>query len=99
MAQSKLMELTYYDPGAEVRLTAYADTLILDRQAAGIMLCTVRFGGYPEVTRAMADDCMEAYFSAVDDLSLSGRRTAGPVLSGSGSPLFLRRLLHSPGPG
>ena len=55
MAQSKLMELTYYDPGAEVRLTAYADTLILDRQAAGTMLCAVRFGGYPEVTRAMAD--------------------------------------------
>ena len=55
MAQSKLIELTYYDPGAEVRLTAYADTLILDRQAAGTMLCAVRFGGYPEVTRAMAD--------------------------------------------
>ena len=55
MAQSKLMELIYYDPGAEVRLTAYADTLILDRQAAGTMLCAVRFGGYPEVTRAMAD--------------------------------------------
>lgn len=55
MAQSKLMELTYYDPVAEVRLTAYADTLILERQAAGTMLCAVRFGGYPEVTRAMAD--------------------------------------------
>ena len=38
-----------------MRLTAYADTLILDRQAAGTMLCAVRFGGYPEVTRAMAD--------------------------------------------
>ena len=30
MASSKLIELTYYDPKQEVRLTAFADTIILD---------------------------------------------------------------------
>ena len=31
MSQSRLIALTYYDPGKEVRLTVYADTIILDR--------------------------------------------------------------------
>jgi len=31
MPQSRLIELNYYDPKAQVRLKTYADTIILDR--------------------------------------------------------------------
>ena len=30
MSKSKLIELTYYDPEKQIRLTAYADTIITD---------------------------------------------------------------------
>lgn len=33
MAESKLIELSYFDPSKEVRLTVYADTIIMDRKA------------------------------------------------------------------
>ena len=55
MSQSNLIELTYYDPEACVRLTAYADTIITDRNAKGNIICAIRFGGYPEEVRAMSD--------------------------------------------
>ena len=31
MSNSKLIELSYYDPSAQVRLSAYADTIVLDQ--------------------------------------------------------------------
>lgn len=55
MAQSRLIELSYYDPGSSVRLTAYADTIILDRTPDGPVIAAIRFGGYPEMVRAMSD--------------------------------------------
>jgi len=55
MSQSRLIPLTYYDPGKEVRLTVYADTIILDRIGEGSVISAVRFGGYPEVVKAMSD--------------------------------------------
>mgnify|MGYP007025220899 CR=1 FL=1 len=45
MSQSRLIPLTYYDPGKEVRLTVYADTIILDRSGEGSVISAVRFGG------------------------------------------------------
>jgi superfamily II DNA or RNA helicase len=53
MGKSKLMRVTYYDPQAEVRLTTYADTLVCD--ANQNLLVAIRFGGYPESVKAMAD--------------------------------------------
>lgn len=35
MSNSKLIELSYYDPSAQVRLSAYADTLVLDHDQNG----------------------------------------------------------------
>lgn len=35
MAESRLIELSYYDPKAETRLTAYADTIVLDHNEKG----------------------------------------------------------------
>lgn len=55
MSESKLIELSYFDPGKEVRLTAYADTIIMDRTGNGGVITALRFGGYPEMVRAMSD--------------------------------------------
>ena len=55
MSGSKLIELSYYDPSAQVRLSAYADTVVLDHNEKGGVICAIRFGGYPEMVRAMAD--------------------------------------------
>lgn len=55
MAESRLIELSYYDPKAETRLTAYADTIVLDHNEKGGIISAVRFGGYPENVRAMSD--------------------------------------------
>ena len=55
MAESRLIELSYYDPKAETRLTAYADTIVLDRDQKGAIISAIRFGGYPEVVRALSD--------------------------------------------
>lgn len=55
MASSKLIELTYYDPKQEVRLTAYADTIILDTDGKDKIISAIRFGGYPEVVRGLSD--------------------------------------------
>lgn len=55
MAESKLIELSYFDPGKEVRLTVYADTIIMDRKSGNSTITALRFGGYPEVVRAMSD--------------------------------------------
>lgn len=55
MSQSRLIALTYYDPAKSVRLTVYADTIILDRNGNDSVISAVRFGGYPEVVKAMSD--------------------------------------------
>ena len=55
MSQSRLIALTYFDPGKSVRLTVYADTIILDRIGADSFISAVRFGGYPEMVKAMSD--------------------------------------------
>ncbi len=55
MFQSNLIELTYYDPKANVRLTTYADTIITEPDGKGESIAAVRFGGYPEMVGAMSD--------------------------------------------
>ncbi len=55
MSSSRLIELNYFGPKSEVRLTAYADTIIMEPDEKKNTLTAIRFGGYPEVVRAMAD--------------------------------------------
>ena len=55
MAESRLIQMEYYDAKAKVRLSAYADTIIYERTKNGNIVAAVRFGGYPEKVRAMAD--------------------------------------------
>lgn len=49
------MPISYYNPKQEIRLSAYADTLILEPDGREQRLRAIRFGGYPEMVRAMAD--------------------------------------------
>ena len=55
MSQSSLIEVTYYDPNVGVRLTAYADTIITEQVGRDRRITAIRFGGYPEVVRALSD--------------------------------------------
>ena len=52
--RSKLMDLSYSDPKSQIRLTGYADTVIID-SGAQQTISAIRFGGYPEVVRALSD--------------------------------------------
>ena len=55
MSQSNLIELTYVDPKYGVRLTTYADTIIMDNDGDNKIISAIRFGGYPEMARGMSD--------------------------------------------
>ena len=70
MSQSRLIALTYYDPGKEVRLTVYADTIILARIGADSFISAVRFGGYPEMVKAMSD---AIYGGGTIEMPLNGK--------------------------
>ncbi len=52
---SKLMPVSYYDPGASVRLSAYADTIVWEQESDTKTLRAIRIGGYPEMVRALGD--------------------------------------------
>ena len=50
----KLMKVTYYDPNNNIRLTGYSDTVVWDEKGQPT-LTALRFGGYPEEVRGLAD--------------------------------------------
>jgi len=51
---NKLMKMSYYDAKAEVRLEAYADTIVIEREGNVQYIAAIRLGGYPEAVRGMA---------------------------------------------
>ena len=53
--KSRLMPISYYNPKQEIRLSAYADTIVLEPDGCESRLRVIRFGGYPEMVRAMSD--------------------------------------------
>ena len=53
--KSRLMPISYYNPKQEIRLSAYADTIVLESDGREQRLRAIRFGGYPEMVRAMSD--------------------------------------------
>ena len=53
--KSRLMPISYYNPKQEIRLSAYADTIVLEPDGRESRLRAIRFGGYPEMVRAMSD--------------------------------------------
>ncbi len=52
---SRLIPISYYNPSQEIRLTAYADTIVYEQDKHSKILRGIRFGGYPEMTRALSD--------------------------------------------
>lgn len=54
MNRPKLMKVTYYDPKNNIRLTGYSDTVVWDDKGKPV-LTALRFGGYPEEVRGLAD--------------------------------------------
>ena len=66
MPNSKLIPITYYNASKEIRLSAYADIIVFEPGARPI-LRAIRFGGYPEMVRAMAD---AIYAGAMIDATL-----------------------------
>ena len=45
----------YYNPKQEIRLSAYADTIVLEPDGREQHLRAIRFGGYPEMVCAVSD--------------------------------------------
>ena len=54
MNKQKLMKVTYYDPKNNIRLTGYSDTAVWDDKGQPTLMA-LRFGGYPEEVRGLAD--------------------------------------------
>jgi hypothetical protein len=52
LTASDLLKISCFDANAEVHLSCYADTIVRDRQSR---IAAIRFGGYPEQVRALAD--------------------------------------------
>lgn len=46
------MPISYYNPKQEIRLSAYADTIVLEPDGREQHLRAIGFGGYPEMVRA-----------------------------------------------
>ena len=49
------MPISYFNPKQAIRLSAYADTVVFEPDERKQHLRAIRFGGYPEMVRAMAD--------------------------------------------
>ncbi len=47
--------MSYFDSKANIRLTAYADTVMQENTGEDSTITAIRFGGYPEMVRAMSD--------------------------------------------
>ena len=45
--KSRLMPISYYNPKQEIRLSAYADTIVLEPDGREQHLRAIRFGGDP----------------------------------------------------
>ena len=54
-SQSRLMPISYYNPKQFIRLNAYADLIIYEKDPSKFLLRAIRFGGEPEMVRALAD--------------------------------------------
>jgi superfamily II DNA or RNA helicase len=55
METNKLMKMSYYDAKAEVRLEAYSDTVVIEKQGNVPYLTAIRLGGYPESVKGMSE--------------------------------------------
>lgn len=52
---SRLIPISYFNPNQSIRLNAYADIFVYELDGNKQLLRAIRFGGYPEMVRALAD--------------------------------------------
>ncbi len=55
MPSSRLIPITYYNVSKEIRISAYADIIVIEPARPEPILRCIRFGGYPEMVQAMYD--------------------------------------------
>ena len=55
MPSSRLIPITYYNASKEIRISAYADIIVIEPARPEPILRCIRFGGYPEMVQAMYD--------------------------------------------
>ncbi len=55
MESTRLMKTSYYDAKAEVRLEAYADTVVIEKEGNSSILAAIRLGGYSESVKGMSE--------------------------------------------
>ncbi len=84
---SKLIPVGYYDPDQQVRLSAYADVIVSEQEASQSTLRAIRFGGYPEMVRALSD---AIYGGAALEAELEGQ----PLFLRSQAKRYTRQLTH-----
>ena len=53
-ANSRLIPISYFNPNQSIRLNAYADIIVYEPDGNKQLLRVIRFGGYPEMVRALA---------------------------------------------
>ena len=71
-SQSRLIPVSYYNPKQEIRLSAYADIIVYEPDKSKKILRAIRFGGYPEMVRALAD---ALYAGAGIEATIRGENT------------------------
>lgn len=55
MSRSNLFHISYYNTSQEIRLSAYADTIVFEQVNGENIIRAIRIGGYPEVVHALSD--------------------------------------------
>lgn len=76
---SKLIPISYFSPKQSIRLNAYADTIIYEPDGRRQILRAIRFGGYPEMVRALAD----ALYAGADlEATIMAKTSASAIRTG-----------------
>jgi len=64
--------MSYYDAKAEVRLEAYSDTVVIEKEGNTPYLTAIRFGGYPESVKGMSE---AIYGGGTVSIEINGKET------------------------
>jgi hypothetical protein len=66
------MKMSYYDRKAEVRLEAYSDTVVIEKEGAIPYVTAIRLGGYPESVKGMRE---AIYGGGTVSIEIDGKET------------------------
>ena len=87
-SRSRLIPVSYYNASQEVRLSAYADTIVYEQNGPNRnILRAIRFGGYPEMVRGLSD---AVYAGGTLDANTGN----GPLWLESQAKRYRRQVTH-----